>query len=490
MEFEIVNGIFIWPLHISRRNEERTEDTVESWEKWICGGGSHWRPTDLYDRMEDASDETKYAEFVYFHPFVQRLLYPRPLEKDRAVRLLKRDDVKGVRISLSLDENEKGGVTHEIELGVPRVHLYLFHTHVALLIVEVESRGALDRRIVLELMERLRHAYAPFWSGDEPGFCPRSVEWLSHEGATIARSDYENKLGAISVTTKERVSPVAAHWAELLRPLERFTYPEENDILYFRQVGDARIPALFFLGCEAPEKISEGDFVRIAFLDENGDPARKPYSAPFLKDFEKDFCYDRFWDPAAGFRTRYLCSGYGFVVVTDSRSSRSSMLQMHFRHHYFQIGLIAHFQRASLLVFSDRLADKKWDVSKLQEEIVYFVSRFWFKEISSEVQAGDLFRWWSRHLGTPDLFQQVMNEKRAVAELAAARRQQRQTNIVVRLTWITVIGLPFLIALALIAVLSAFSGPDRQRAWWVVAAALIIALVVAGIWRLHDRRKS
>jgi hypothetical protein len=57
---------------------------------------------------------------------------------------------------------------------------------------------------------------------------------------------------------------------------------------------------------DRPEVISRGDWVRLAFCDSRGDSAVLPYGREFLSDFERETCYDRFWDPEAGKYTRYL----------------------------------------------------------------------------------------------------------------------------------------------------------------------------------------
>ena len=44
--------------------------------------------------------------------------------------------------------------------------------------------------------------------------------------------------------------------------------------------------------------------------------ATLPYAEQHLSDFEKRFCYDRFWaEGGAAPNTRYLCSGHALIVV-------------------------------------------------------------------------------------------------------------------------------------------------------------------------------
>ncbi len=136
-----------------------------------------------------------------------------------------------------------------------------------------------------------------------------------------------------------------------------------------------------FLAFDNPRNLSKGDMVRIALLDDQGPSETLPYSRTFLENFDKEYCYDAFWGPRTPeapmfateisrkddlwWTTRYMCSGYGFTVLgQDDRgadyplfTNESSGILFHFSHHYFKIGLIAHFHRASLLMFSDRLSE-------------------------------------------------------------------------------------------------------------------------------------
>ena len=87
-----------------------------------------------------------------------------------------------------------------------------------------------------------------------------------------------------------------------------------------------------------------------------------PYAEQHLDGFEQRFCYDRFWaEGGAAPNTRYLCSGLSLVVVGDARSAfyrcRDRGVLAQFRHQHFLLFLIAHFQKATLLMTSDRLAE-------------------------------------------------------------------------------------------------------------------------------------
>ena len=164
----------------------------------------------------------------------------------------------------------------------------------------------------------------------------------------------------------------------MLDPLKPYRRDFAGSGMMFRQIEDERIPFMAFLSLERPGDLMKGEFVRLAFADGNGQADTLPYSTAFLKDFENNHCYDRFWDTITRghkwMRNRFLCSGYGFVYVGDTSTrffmNKETGAHAHFRHHYFQMGLIVHFHRAALLCFSDKLSNVAYTLKKMTQRVV------------------------------------------------------------------------------------------------------------------------
>src|SRR5262249_54980315 len=127
--------------------------------------------------------------------------------------------------------------------------------------------------------------------------------------------------------------------------------------------------------------------------------------------------------------TRWLCSGYGLAVVgADDRIPYTTQMAANFRHHYFRMGLIAHFHRAAILNLRDQLAEAtkqegeeefRQRVKDVQKQMTTFRARFWFREVSTQLQGQEIFSWWSDQLRNQQLFDQVS------ADIAAADAQVR-----------------------------------------------------------------
>jgi Mg2+ and Co2+ transporter CorA len=131
-------------------------------------------------------------------------------------------------------------------------------------------------------------------------------------------------------------------------------------------------------------------------------------------------------------------------------------LQGQFRHQYFLVFLIAHFQQAGLLMLSDRLvvALSRLDIQKVEtvkefkrsirhtkEIFLRFNHRYWFHEISNQVQLRDLYKMLSGHLHSDALFAEVRDEVKDMSDYLESDTLRRQANTVVRLTVVTVFGL-------------------------------------------------
>jgi hypothetical protein len=57
--------------------------------------------------------------------------------------------------------------------------------------------------------------------------------------------------------------------------------------------------------------------------------------------------------------------------------------------------------------------DEKWLLADLSD----FITRFYFGEVSNQTQALELFRWWSEHVGTPDLYRAVIEQAKFLREV-------------------------------------------------------------------------
>ncbi len=423
-------------------------------------GRSPWRPV-LHDHCgEDARlAERHYNEFVSFLPYVQRFLYgegrdPRgdKYSHGSPMRQFRRHDIAAVRLTPRPGDAP-------ITLQVARADLYFF-LDVDLVLFNLELCGnGLSLEQAQELLYRFGRAYPGGWDAQgEPQHCLTSAEWLDIEGQVLARSDAHQRETFLAHVAEHRAPRIAAHWATMLEPLVGDHSGKEGALRY-RQIEYYRMPVMAYLALDDPQALSRADFVRLGLVTGAGQAL--PYADDYLADFEQRYCYDRFWcDSGAAPRTRYLCSGHALVVVGDAGApffadaERGVLAQ--FRHQHFLLFLIAHFQKAALMMSSDKLVEalKDLDIGDADsvrrfkrsirgsfESFLRFTHRYWFHEISEQAQMRALWHMSARHLELDPLYCEVKERIADMASYLESDSLRRQANTVVRLTVVTIFGL-------------------------------------------------
>jgi len=452
--------VLLWPLQLV---PTAGVGHARPWERLSSEGP--WR--EVVDEVTGGQrlQERHYSEFVTFLPYVQRFLYGEArggragdddaVYRSSPMRVFRRHDIGAVNVVVLPDSAPQ-------RLAVEHIDLYFFYDlDIVLLNVEV-SASDLALELTQELMYRFGRGYPGGWQPDGTALhCLYGFEWLGRDGQVLARSDVQQRDAFLSFVAEHRAPRIAAHWAFVLEPL----VPDLSDrdgALRFRQIEYYRMPTMAYLALDDPRTLSRADFVRLGLVTgaAAGEPSL-PYAADHLSDFEQRHCYDRFWfDGGKAPNTRYVGSGHALVVVGDARSpffccgERGVLAQ--FRHQHYLLFLIAHVQKAALLMFSDRLVDalKRLDVRDADsvkrfkrsirgsfEGFLRFTHRYWFHEISEQAQVRALFRLTSRHLELDALYEEVKERTADMNAYLDADSLRRQANTVVRLTVVTIFGL-------------------------------------------------
>jgi hypothetical protein len=350
-----------------------------------------------------------------------------------------------------------------VRLGVSRLELFFFYDlDIVILVLEVCGQS-LSLQRAQEILFRFGRAYPHFWDADgHPSNCLRRVAWLGTDGSKVAVSDYEDRQRYLTFVASHRAPCIASHWEYLLEPLVPH-YSGKDGVLRVRQLEYHRMPLMAYLAVDDMRKLTRADFIRLGLVTPPDESANLPYASSYLEDFERRFCYDRFHetrDTARWSFTRIICCGHAFIILGNSRDPffRDTDIGMaaQFDHPYFVLGLVAHMHKAALLMLRNRLNEA---VSRLEignihsvnlfknsirhtlEIFLRFTHRYWFQEISIQVQARDLFHMWRRHLSTEDLYAEVRQEVHDMSAYLDSDGLRRQADTVLKLTVVTVFGL-------------------------------------------------
>ena len=454
--------IVLWPLQIMQEAGKKSTNPEELLQSLAPG---RWeRVEDEFGHKAGALQERHYREFVSFLPHVQRFLYGDATEGgtghvgngDAPLRIYRRNDVREVQLHL------RPGLA-PVRCRIAHVDLHFFHdVDAVILACEIEVDD-IALRTAKEIMYRFGRAYPPGWTeAGEPLHCPAKVEWIGAGGAVLAVSDYGNHADYLSFVGQNRAPRISAHWEFLLAPMVSHAASPASPLRY-RQIEYYRMPLMAFLVMDHLTDLCRADFIRLAFATGPGAKDDPPYAQSVLQDFEARHCYDRFFHGAGkpgAASTRFLTCGHAFTVLAGGNDpwlqDRERGLLGQFRHQYFLLFLISHFHKASMLMLKDRLVATitrldsnspksvgafRREVYRLQELFMRFTQRYWFTEVSDQVQARDLFRMQITQLGNEAFYRELRSQLFDTVQYLDSDMLRRQSSSMHRLTTVTILGL-------------------------------------------------
>lgn len=453
----------LWPIQLITEHQGMGQ-VDHPWDKLKTVPNSPW--IEIQDEfLQDSPhlSETRYQEFVTFLPFAQRFLYGEGKHGREAggygespIHIFTRSDISQVRITLT-------GEAAPLLLRVSHIELYFFFDiDVAILAFEVTGKD-LPLKSAMEVMYRLGRTYPNYWDDTgEAGHCAQLVEWLNAAGQVIARSDYEDKARYLAFVKENHVPCVSLHWLALLHPLVPHYSGEEGELRY-REIEYQRMPLMAYLSFDDVSQLSRGDLIRLGLVCQPWHSETLPFTEQFLQAFEKNNCYDRYWDEARQdpwSTTRIMSTGQNFVVVGSHQhrvfTNERTGIKRHYQNQYFLLFLIAHFQKAALLMLSDRMVQAISRLNIQSEDSVKvfrsrirqatavflrFTHRYWFENVSDQAVAKDLFALMLKQLDSVSLFEKTRRRIMDMAEYLEGEEIKRQADTVVRLTVVTILGL-------------------------------------------------
>ncbi len=497
--------VLLWPLRLISTAPDDSEQRRAPWRLLReLGAGSPWREeSDEFTGDASHFHERHYNEFVAFLPYVQRFLYGEGRsgrvgdeESERSpMRIFRRHDIAAVRV-----QPRPGDAP--VTLEVVHIDLYFFYG-VDIVLLNVEVAGdELPLPLAEEIMYRFGRAYPAGWYADgRPQHSLTTCEWLDKDGRVLVASDAGERDAFLAHVAEHRAPRFAAHWEYVLAPLVNHHSSQEG-ALRFRQIEYYRMPMMAYVAVDDPAALTRSDFIRLGLVTGAGEQAlaadrAAPAADAHLGDFEQRYCYDRFWGAAgAAPRTRYLCSGLSLVVVGDAANEfyrcRTRGVLAQFRHQHYLLFLIAHFQKATLLMVSDQLAEalmamdlrRPDSIRRFKRRIriafvafLSFTHRYWFHEVSEQAHVRALWRMCREHLQIDPLYAEVKERIGDMNGYLDADALRRQANTVVRLTVVTIFGLIGTVTTGFLG-MNLFSESDAS---WLTKTAIFLLVFIPTI---------
>ena len=265
----------------------------------------------------------------------------------------------------------------------------------------------------------------------------------------------------------------------------------------FSPILDDRMVVFTFFGFAGGQPRSpkgredfEALFSRIMYVESPG--TGFCYDRGFMKDVSEHVVYRRWYNLGNlyGF-TRYSSaySGFGGFFANEIFNNFNSM--------YYQLAIISLFYRASLIQFSDDVADATLalEVNKLdrrsffglKEDFMRFSNTYWFNEVTNQDEGIDIFECYKKSFKFNDMYNQIKEEiDRADEFLDLIDSTQRN----VASKQLNIGGL----IIGTLAVWTGFFGMNFEPEWFKnifmkasYAPVLSIVVVVIGVILLFDK---
>jgi len=361
-----------------------------------------------------------YAELAYFHPHVREFLYgkasPNPSgDSCGTVRAYRYAKLHPGHLLIEQD-------TWNTQLNVRDVYLHHVKPDALLLSVHLSATEPVPWPHALNIVSVARNIsyqhYTQHLRKNETG-----AEHLVWEGADAAILDRLRLIAGhqhkpvidrgdeMRAAIHAREPKPLALWDQLLGPLRAAG-------LDLSLLGDHRMATMVFVGVPAPEQITDDEWFALAQADSAN---YTQYAPAFRQEELRKAAYDRWWDKCAGpekLKHRYLAGPMTFLSVTrwpqEPRPDYFERMRITWRRQHFQIFLLAHYQRAALLILEKRIASLAaridpsatvpverailGEIERLQGEIAQFSSGHWFPEISPQIQGQELYQLLRKHV--------------------------------------------------------------------------------------------
>ncbi|CAL8980219.1 hypothetical protein RHODGE_RHODGE_02087 [Rhodoplanes serenus] len=517
--------ILLWPLtlHLSGRNCEAramadaVRDVAEALRRREQKQTTRWRhqPDPLHHiPMPSKAEEVAawknaaYAETVYFHEFVQSFLFRKQADgRDAPFHLFQRDDLRFAEVTIGT----KNGATDK-RLTVERLNLYLFRTGVAILVLELWAPSGADGTSgwtlaqVQDFHELVRRVYVPYRPAVPEAEVPvRLAIEFRHDaeldsssqivGATPGAGNSCSSQAEVEALVQHpdadgrRRPPILPHWKCLLDNALAIDGDPGEGTGRWHQVVDERMPTIAtisltsghdspnaedkFRTCDITKIVQESDLIRLCFADGSGSGEQDyPYDREFLGDMLwTKHAYARF----RSMGTLFLISGTAFVAV-GSGSHFNMYVMNYVRRHYFQMGLLLHFEQATLLAFSSQISravechglqrahgNLQDALSGIEEQFLHFVHRFRFTGVSNQIQGREIFDLWRDRLDLARMFDDLRSEIHTANEFLSTQAQTRTSLEAVKLSQVATIGVVFGLAFSALGMNVVFN-PETLRA--------------------------
>lgn len=453
--------IFLYPFYYAPDKK----DIVETLEKT-----GNWKA-----ERYDINDVKKYAEYVYFHPFIRDILFGQKGEPHESPVTYIRYKSKNLFLGVKYPSKWEDYVPfQEIDYPVDSIQISLFEFGVGILAIQVGEELLSSSKKFKEILyfNELVRRIAPSFDPAKQKHFGLLLEAVFFRGIDNTKETFPDN---VYKSVKDNVVYVSRTISELLSPLENLDiFKEENKgKLGFKTALDERMVVYSYICLDKDDGIKEEgimvadeDFLTFTLVDKEWEGSFA--NRDLISEYLKVHAYDNWKE----YGTRYGFSRYsGTCLVLDSKeeviekikngkeSFSYHTLYTHFETIYYEIALLVYFHRVALLKFSKEAADcsdkfynslikngKKLKreahdmVRDLRAKFLLFHNKYWFTEVTNIDQGIDIFNKWEDAIKNRQLFEEVRQELVELNEFVEREHSSNLNLLMGGLTFLASVG--------------------------------------------------
>lgn len=458
----ISHHIFLYPFRWDfvpngKKMDELNFDSRTDFKNWkaLFKDHRHWKSQDFIIGGRDAAKD--YNEFTFFYDFVRKSIYNFESEEEKSHRMLFYDYSLGPEATFTIQTTKDKFV-----LTLSDINLHIFDTGIGILTFHLLNYKNNNKEDILKINEYGRRIYPQFLGRNlekdtQNSFLASQISLNIGVGSHSFEEDfsfYGNGLNLRKQPPVKLPQYIQSLFDGIPIGLER---EGQRDFIRLVGIMDDRMFTICWYGndhlAEAlvpndnyyPHKKSDWWYA-YTFVDKSS------YSITCQNQEEKtSYINNHTYARWANYGTYYGLSRETFMVLSSSKKkcldNYAPPLWDHITTMYYQIVILCLTQRASILRFSgevSRMASmlkndgremvSAKDIKNLYINYIEFVNKIYFREVTAQVQAIELYEMLQKHMNIERDVKALAGEIDDLQKYLVLEEQERNNDKLEKLT--------------------------------------------------------
>lgn len=403
----ISHHIFMFPFMLKTEYSNDLKSKVEE-EGW------QYKIFDFENNKIEA--RAKYSEYVYFHNYVKQTLFNRKSEENNISLYFEKPIPENATLVIDIKD------VKTYVLKISHISLRLFDTSVGIMTIELENFDYPSFNDVLIINDFGRRIY-PQFVDEKKGIEATKDAFLANKiilnfgGDKIEENFEEKDFIQMEVKVANYIEYLLG---KTLKP-PNITPIIDDRMFVLCWFGDDEFSNKLSSKMQTSEYLFEylDEWYKFIFVDgKNIGIANKIMQ----KELVKASTYSRWAD----YGTLFGLSRYSFVCLTDRSDISYNIIRNHMQRMYYQMAILLLAQRASMLKFSNDIANittrvkqskNKYiesktfsDVKKLYSSFIRFENMLNFIEVTPQEQGIEMYKMAYRNMGLEEMMNKLRYE--------------------------------------------------------------------------------